>query len=80
MAQKSCISRLQKEYRALLREPVPHVEAHPAPGDLLSWNFLICGAEGTDFEGGVYHGRLVFPPTYPFKPPSISVSEQLGCF
>jgi ubiquitin-conjugating enzyme E2 J2 len=73
MAQKSCLSRLQKEYRALLREPVPHVEAHPTT-NLLEWHFVLTGAEGTDFEGGVYHGRLVFPPTYPFKPPSISVS------
>jgi ubiquitin-conjugating enzyme E2 J2 len=38
------------------------------------------GAKGTDFEGGIYHGKLVFPPNYPFKPPSISIFTPNGRF
>lgn len=79
-AQKGCITRLQKEYKGLLREPVPHIQAHPLPSNLLEWHFVLEGAKGTDFEGGVYHGKLVFPPNYPFKPPSISVFTPNGRF
>ena len=25
----------------------------------------------SDFEGGIYHGRISLPPEYPLKPPSI---------
>lgn len=29
------------------------------------------GPPDSDFDGGVYHGRIVLPPEYPMKPPSI---------
>lgn len=80
MASKGCVTRLQKEYKSLLREPVPHVTAHPTSNNLLEWHFVLEGASGTDYEGGVYHGRLVFPPNYPFKPPSISMLTPNGRF
>ncbi|KAI8468077.1 MAG: ubiquitin-conjugating enzyme/RWD-like protein [Monoraphidium minutum] len=79
MATKGCITRLQKEYKALQREPVPHLAAHPT-SNLLEWHFVLEGAAGTDYEGGVYHGRLVFPPNYPFKPPSILMVTPNGRF
>uniref|UniRef100_A0A383WB10 E2 ubiquitin-conjugating enzyme n=1 Tax=Tetradesmus obliquus TaxID=3088 RepID=A0A383WB10_TETOB len=79
-AQKGCVTRLQKEYKSLLREPVPHIQAHPVPSNLLEWHFVLEGAPATDFEGGVYHGKLVFPPNYPFKPPSISMLTPNGRF
>jgi ubiquitin-protein ligase len=36
--------------------------------------------QGTEYEGGVYHGKIVFPPEYPFKPPSISLFTPNGRF
>ncbi len=30
--------------------------------------------------GGVYHGKVVFPPSYPFKPPSILMLTPNGRF
>jgi hypothetical protein len=62
------------------QDPVPHLTAHPNSSNLLEWHFSLEGAAGTDFEGGVYHGRLVFPPTYPFKPPSIAMLTPNGRF
>ena len=35
------------------------------------WHFTIRGPPDTDFEGGIYHGRISLPPEYPLKPPSI---------
>jgi ubiquitin-conjugating enzyme E2 J2 len=72
--------RLQKEYRALQREPLPHVTAHPSPASLLEWHFVLEGDVDTDFRGGVYHGKIVFPPTYPFNPPSLSLYTPNGRF
>ena len=43
-------------------------------------HFTIRGAEGTDFEGGVYHGRILLPTDYPFKPPNIVFLTPTGRF
>jgi ubiquitin-conjugating enzyme E2 J1 len=43
-------------------------------------HFTIRGADGTDFEGGVYHGRILLPPDYPFKPPHIMFLTPSGRF
>ncbi|KAF8071235.1 UBC33 [Scenedesmus sp. PABB004] len=80
MAQKGCLTRLAKEYKSLMREPVPHIQAHPSPSNMLEWHFVLEGAPGTDFEGGYYHGRISFPPQYPFKPPSIAIMTPNGRF
>lgn len=70
----------QPPFCCILQEPVPHIQAHPVPSNLLEWHFVLEGAKGTDFEGGYYHGKLVFPPNYPFKPPSISMFTPNGRF
>lgn len=43
-------------------------------------HFTIRGAEDTDFEGGFYHGRILLPPEYPFKPPNIIFLTPSGRF
>lgn len=59
---------------------MPHITAQPSPASLLEWHFVLEGTPGSEFEGGVYHGKLVFPPQYPFKPPSISLFTPNGRF
>ncbi len=39
--------------------------------NLFEWHFTIQGPQGTEFEGGRYHGRILLPTEYPMKPPSI---------
>lgn len=39
--------------------------------NLFEWHFTLRGPPGTDFAGGVYHGRILLPSEYPFKPPNI---------
>ncbi|GAB4849980.1 Ubiquitin-conjugating enzyme E2 34 [Ancistrocladus abbreviatus] len=80
MAEKACVKRLQKEYRALCKEPVPHIVARPSPNDILEWHYVLEGSEGTPFAGGYYHGKIKFPPEYPFKPPGISMTTPNGRF
>ena len=43
-------------------------------------HFTIRGADGTDFEGGFYHGRILLPAEYPFKPPNIVFLTPSGRF
>lgn len=77
---KGCIDRLNKEYRRLVKEPVPHVIAKPDPSNILEWHFVIDGQEGTPYHGGTYHGKLLFPADYPFKPPGILFITPSGRF
>ncbi|KAL6274170.1 hypothetical protein ACE6H2_024862 [Prunus campanulata] len=44
------------------------------------WQFGIRGASGTEFEGGIYHGRMQFPKEYPSKPPSFTLLTENGRF
>ncbi|GAA0146454.1 ubiquitin-protein ligase [Lithospermum erythrorhizon] len=80
MAGKASVLRLQKEYKALCREPVPNVVARPSPDDILEWHYVLEGSEGTPFAGGYYYGIIKFPPEYPFKPPGISMTTPNGRF
>ncbi|RMZ55113.1 hypothetical protein APUTEX25_005391 [Auxenochlorella protothecoides] len=57
---KSCATRLQKEYKAIVRE----------------WHFVLQGQD--EFKGGVYHGKITFPSSYPYKPPSILMFTPNG--
>lgn len=58
------------------------VEPNPThlQGNVLEWHFTIRGPTETEFEGGVYHGRIVLPPEYPFKPPNIMLLTPNGRF
>ncbi|KAI8544770.1 hypothetical protein RHMOL_Rhmol08G0320800 [Rhododendron molle] len=80
MAEKACVKRLQKEYRALCKEPVPYITSRPSPNDILEWHYVLEGSEGTPFAGGYYYGKIKFPPEYPFKPPGITMTTPNGRF
>lgn len=38
--------------------------------NIFEWQFAIRGPSDSEFEGGIYHGRIQLPAEYPFKPPS----------
>lgn len=38
--------------------------------NIFEWQFAIRGPGDSEFEGGIYHGRIQLPAEYPFKPPS----------
>ncbi|XP_074599044.1 ubiquitin-conjugating enzyme E2 J2-like [Brevipalpus obovatus] len=80
MAPSTSTQRLKREYLKILKDPVPHIVAHPLPENILEWHYVIRGPEGTPYENGIYHGKLKFPPEYPFKPPSILIITPNGRF
>lgn len=61
-------------------EPPPFVWAAPDEKNILTWNFIIRGPPGSPYEGGEYHGALLFPSEYPFKPPGIKMYTPSGRF
>jgi ubiquitin-conjugating enzyme E2 J2 len=71
---------LKKELDAILKEPPPNARALPNPDNILEWHYVIFGPKESPYEGGVYHGKLKFPPEYPFKPPSILMYTPSGRF
>ncbi|XP_077408611.1 ubiquitin-conjugating enzyme E2 J1 isoform X2 [Vanacampus margaritifer] len=73
------VKRLMKE-AAELRDPTEHYHAQPLEDNLFEWHFSVRGPPDSDFDGGVYHGRIVLPPEYPMKPPSIILLTPNGRF
>lgn len=62
------------------REPPPFVWAVPDEKNILTWNYIIRGPPDSPFAGGEYHGVLLFPAEYPFKPPGIKMLTPSGRF
>lgn len=52
----------------------------PLEENLFEWQFAIRGPRETEFEGGIYHGRIQLPAEYPFKPPSFMLLSPNGRF
>ncbi|KAG0041056.1 Ubiquitin-conjugating enzyme E2 J1 [Podila clonocystis] len=48
--------------------------------DIFEWHFTLRGPEDTEFEGGLYHGRILLPNNYPFAPPSLMFLTPNGRF
>ena len=76
---REALSRLQKEYKTILKEPISNAITVPDPKNWLRWHYVIYGLEGP-FTGGIYHGELLFPSDYPMGPPSIKMFTPNGRF
>lgn len=80
MSKSPSLRRIQADIRELALDPSDQYTAAPLENDMFEWHFTIRGAESTDFDGGIYHGRILLPAEYPFKPPHIVFLTQSGRF
>lgn len=77
------IKRLKREYDEILETeassssstsstdgPLPFM-VYPLEENFFEWHFTLLGPAESVYEGGRYHGRIQFPPDYPFSPPSL---------
>lgn len=76
----SAVARLRQDYIRIKKDPVPYIVAEPLPSNLLEWHYVVRGPEDSLYKGGLYHGKLVFPSEFPFKPPSIYMITPNGRF
>jgi len=80
-ANATASTRLRQDYMRIKKDPVPYIiGAEPLPSNILEWHYVIKGPEKSLYEGGYYHGKLVFPKDFPFKPPKIMMMTPNGRF
>ncbi|KAI6660679.1 Ubiquitin-conjugating enzyme E2 J2-like [Oopsacas minuta] len=72
--------RLNRDIKLILSDPIPGIQVAPNEDDILDWHFTIQGKKESPYEDGVYHGKLVFPPNFPFAPPKILFLTPNGRF
>lgn len=54
------------------------IRLSPMKNNLLEWHFSFTGMDGTAFDGGIYHGKILLHPDYPRKAPVICVTTPSG--
>ncbi|KAL2753924.1 hypothetical protein ACRALDRAFT_2028460 [Sodiomyces alcalophilus JCM 7366] len=74
------IRRILKEAAEIANSPSPDYTATPLESDLFEWHFTFRGVPNSAFADGIYHGRIVLPPTYPLRPPSFRFLTPSGRF
>ncbi|KAH8117527.1 UBC-like protein [Phellopilus nigrolimitatus] len=72
----SAVKRIMQEARELANDPSTEYSAAP----LEEWHCTMRGPPDTDFEGGLYHFRIILPAEYPFRPPSLIMLTPSGRF
>ncbi|KAI8792358.1 hypothetical protein BgiMline_016700 [Biomphalaria glabrata] len=64
------VKRLMREAQEL-SQATDQYFAQPLEDNLFEWHFTVRGPSDSDFQNGIYHGRIILPVDYPMKPPSI---------
>ncbi|PPQ89116.1 hypothetical protein CVT25_006488 [Psilocybe cyanescens] len=76
----SAVKRIMQEARELANDPCTDYSAGPLEDDIFEWHCTLRGPAGTEFDGGLYHFRILLPAEYPFRPPSIMILTPNGRF
>jgi len=74
------VKRILREIKEMEKEKSSLYYAKPMEDDIFEWHFTIRGPKESEFEGGIYHGRILLPPDYPFKPPNFVLLTPNGRF
>ena len=74
------VRRIRQEMKELFEDKSIMYRAAANEDNIFSWNFVIRGPPDSDFEGGVFCGRIQLPHDYPYKPPHIILDTPNGRF
>ncbi|PHH83533.1 hypothetical protein CDD82_7574 [Ophiocordyceps australis] len=74
------IRRIMREAAEMSSSPSADYAAEPLENDLFEWHFTLRGPPGSPYGSGLYHGRILLPPTYPLRPPSFRFTTPNGRF
>jgi ubiquitin-conjugating enzyme E2 D/E len=70
--------KLTNELKNLQQKPIQGIIAQPInDNDITKWKGRVEGAKGTPFEGGYFHFKMIFPDTYPFEPPKVTIKTKI---
>lgn len=69
--------RLMRDFRRLQQDPQDGVTGAPLDEDIMTWNAVIFGPDGTPWEGGTFKLELKFTEDYPNKPPNVKFVTKL---
>ena len=70
----------KKSSDAVESDKYKYVRIGPLGKNLLQWHFSVMGPPNSEYEGGIYHGRVLLPKDYPASPPRIQVLTPSGRF
>mmetsp|Transcript_20807 Transcript_20807/g.24082 ORF Transcript_20807/g.24082 Transcript_20807/m.24082 type:complete len:149 (+) Transcript_20807:121-567(+) len=70
--------RLSKELTALQKSPIPDVAIDiPSETDIHQWLITMSGPKSSPYHKGKFKITFIFPPEYPFKPPTIKFQTKI---
>ncbi|PWN37691.1 UBC-like protein, partial [Meira miltonrushii] len=73
----SAVKRILSEAREL-KEATSEYTAYPLDDNIFEWHFTLRGPSQSEFEEGYYHGRILLPVEYPFRPPDVMILTPNG--
>jgi ubiquitin-protein ligase len=77
----SFLKRINKEIQLYQKDDFSFPNLILQPSESLDlWYFIIHDLKETDYEGGIYLGKVSLPPKYPFKAPDFQFITQSGRF
>lgn len=72
------LKRLNYEKEVINNDPPCNCSAGPInESDLYNWEGTIIGPTNSTYSGGIFKLSIVFPDTYPFKPPKIKFITKI---
>ena len=69
--------RLMRDFKRLQGDAPTGVTAAPKEEDVMEWNAVIFGPDGTSWEGGTFKLKMQFSEDYPNKPPKVEFVSKL---
>ncbi|SAL95942.1 hypothetical protein [Absidia glauca] len=72
----SAANTLQRQFKDLIRSPVPGFVVDLKDENIFEWSVAIIGLPNTIYEGGYFKATMTFPNDYPFRPPTFSFDRD----
>jgi ubiquitin-conjugating enzyme E2 G1 len=71
------MKRLVSEYKQHQKDPNYFYSVCPDENNFMKWNFTMIGPPESLYEYGMFSGFIVFPKTYPIKPPTVTFDKDI---
>ena len=71
------MKRLRKELENITKDPPPYLNAYLKGDNLFEWKATIEGPSDSPCEGGLFLLDIIFPRSYPFRPPKVTFMNKV---